>query len=46
MEMCAAGAAEYRNWESDEFERSKLNAAANLVDRIYRAMEITRRLAL
>ena len=41
-EMAAAGAAAYRVWESDERERAKLNGVANLVCRVYRAMEAQR----
>ena len=39
MQMCAAGASQYRAWEADKSERDKLNAVANLVSRIYRAMD-------
>ena len=43
MEMCAAGAAKYRDWESDDCEQRKLNAVSNLVYRVYCAMERIRR---
>ena len=43
MEMCSAGAREFRAWELDNSERAKSNAVANLVDRVYRAMEEVRR---
>ena len=43
MDMCAAGAHEYRAWADNNYERAKLNAVANLVDRVYRAMETIRR---
>jgi len=43
IEMCAAGAAAYREWEVDFYERGKLNAVANLVAKVYRTMEAQRR---
>ena len=42
-EMCAAGASEYRDWESDSYEQNKLNSVADLVSSIYRAMEVVHR---
>jgi hypothetical protein len=44
--MCLAGAAAYRAWEVDSIERDKSNAVANLVSRIYLAMDEERRLSL
>jgi len=41
-EMYVAGAAEYRDWESDPREQRKLNKVANLVDRVYRSMQRSR----
>ncbi len=43
--MAAAGAAAYRAWESNNYERGKLNAVANLVAAVYRSMEEQRRRA-
>ena len=44
--MAMAGAAAYREWDSDEVECSKVNAVANLVSKVYRAMEAERRFLL
>ena len=41
--MAAAGADAYREWGADKRERSKLNAVANLVARVFRSMEGQRR---
>ena len=45
INMVSAGAEVYRAWEADAGERGKLNGAANLVARVYEAMEVERRLS-
>ena len=42
LEMAAAGSAAYRMWLADPLEQKKLNSAANLAARVYRAMESQR----
>lgn len=37
--MAGAGARVYRAWKNDPTEQRKLNAVANLVSRVYAAME-------
>jgi len=41
--MIEAGEREYRDWQHDNWERAAPNANANLVARVYRAMEAVRR---
>lgn len=43
--MAGVGAVVYREWESNNRERSKLNAVANLVARVFASMEAERRRA-
>ena len=39
IQMAGAGARVYRAWKNDPTEQRKLNAVANLVSRVYAAME-------
>lgn len=43
VDMAAAGASAYREWEANPRERGKLNAVANLVAKVFRSMEAQRR---
>ena len=45
MEMAVAGGTAYRSWLGDPKEQRKLNSIANLVSRVYLAMEEERRLS-
>ena len=43
VDMVRAGVHSYRVWLGDKFEQSKSNAEANLVARVYAAMEAAKR---